>query len=60
MFLHTNQNLSLKILWDFDIRMDHPVTARKLELFFDQKKKTYRLADFIVLANQTVKIKAKK
>ena len=48
-----------KLLWDFDIQMDHLISARQLDLIIinNNNKKTCRIVDFAVLADHRVKFK---
>ena len=41
-----------ELLWDFNIQMDHLISARRPDLVnINQKKRTYRIVDFAVLAD---------
>ena len=57
----TNQNLSKKwdkILWDFEIKMDHPLLTRRPNLvLINKKKETCHLVDFVILVEYSIKIK---
>ena len=47
--------------WDFDIQMDHLISARYLGTYNDiQKKRTYRIVDFAVSGDHRVKLKESK
>ena len=46
-----------KVLWDFEIQMDLPIQARRLDLILIKKKKKPQLAEFVILADQRVKVK---
>ena len=38
-----------KILWDFEIKTDHPIQRRRLDfILINQKKKTSHLMDFAI------------
>ena len=45
-----------KFLWDFDIQMDHLISARRLDpIIIYKKKRTCNIVDFAVPADQRVK-----
>ena len=47
-----------KLLWDFDIKMDHQISTRKPELIIiNNKKRTCQIADFTVPTNYRIKLK---
>ena len=48
-----------KLLWDFDIHTDHPISVRRPDLIIiNQKKKTIcKIVDFAVPANHRIKLK---
>ena len=63
------ENETHKILWDFEIRMDNLISARRPVLHFRQKtsptvnkqeKRIYCQLDFVILADHKVKIKESK
>ena len=44
------ENDTHKILWDFNIQMDHLIPARRPDLIIiNKKKRTYKIVDFAVL-----------
>ena len=50
-----------KIPWDFEIKMDHPILARRLDLvLIDKNKIICQLVAFAIPIDQRVKIKVKK
>ena len=52
------ENNTHKLLWDFDIRMDHLISARRPELLIINKKKIIcTIVDFAVPANHRLKLK---
>ena len=55
----TTQNLHMhKLLWDFEIKTDHPISARRPDLIIINKKEsTCRIVDFAVPADHRVKLK---
>ena len=47
-----------KLQWDFDIHTDHLISARRPDLIIiNQKKRTYKIVDFAVLAEHRIKSK---
>ena len=55
------ENETHKLLWDFEIQMDHLITVRQPNLVIvDQKKRTYQIVDFAILADPWVKLKEGK
>ena len=47
-----------KLLWDFDIQMDHLILARRLVLvIINKKKKICKIVDFAVPADHRIKLK---
>ena len=47
-----------KILWDFEIKTDHLIPARRPDLvLINKKERTCQLVDFAVPANHWVKLK---
>ena len=52
------ENETYKLLWDFDIQMDHLISARQPDLVIVYKKeRTCRIVDFAVLVGYRVKLK---
>ena len=53
------ENDTHKLLWDFDVQMDHLISARQLDLIIINKKKkrTCKIVDFVVSADHRVKLK---
>ena len=52
------ENDTHKLLWDFDIRTDHLITARRPNLIIiNKKKKTYKIVDFAVPIDHRIKLK---
>ena len=56
------ENNTYKLLWDFDIHMDHLISARKPDLINKKKKKrkkkrTCKIVDFVVPADHRKKLK---
>ena len=51
------ENDSHKLLWDFDIKMDHLISARQQDLMIIKKKKkrTCKIVDFAVPTDHRVK-----
>ena len=48
------------IIWDFNIQTDHIIPARRLDLIIinkEKKKITYKIVDFVVLADHRIKLK---
>ena len=45
------ENDTHKLLWDFDIKMDHLISARKPDLIIINKKKKYKIVGFAVPAD---------
>ena len=55
------ENETLKILWDFEIPRDHPISARKSDLvLINTKKITCHLMDFAVPTDHRGKMKVSK
>ena len=52
-------NETYKILWDFEIQMDHLILARRPYLIIvnNKKKRTWRIEDFAVPADHRVNLK---
>ena len=46
-----------KILWDFEIQTDNPITARKSDLVFITKNQTCPLINFSISVDYKVKMK---
>ena len=54
----TLENEIHKLLWDFEIKTDHLISARRSDLkIINKKKKTCQIVDFTVTANYRVKLK---
>ena len=51
------ENERHKILWDFEMQMDHPIQVRRPDLVFKRKKRTSYLVDF---AGHRVKVKRRQ
>ena len=52
---------TLKILWDFEIQIDHLISARRPDLVIGIKKKiTCRIVEFAVPADHRIKLKEKE
>ena len=53
------ENDTHKLLWDFDIQMDHLISARRPDLIIinNKKKKTWKIVDFAVPADHRIKLK---
>ena len=52
------QNEMHKLFWDFEIQMDHQISARQPDLIIiNKKKRTCRIVDFAVPADLRVKLK---
>ena len=50
------ENVTHKLLWDFDIHTDHLILARRPELIIiNKKKRTCKIVDFAVLADHRIK-----
>ena len=67
-FVHTNkwymsnqesvlENGTHKLLYGFEIQMDHQISARRLDVIITSKKRTYRIVDFVFPADHRVKLK---
>ena len=55
------ENEMHKILWDFEVQMDHLISARQPDLVIvNQKKRTCRRVDFAFPADHRVKLKESK
>ena len=47
-----------KLLWDFDIQTDHLILARRPDLIIiNKKKRTFKIVDFAVPADHSVRLK---
>ena len=48
-----------KLLWDFDIRIDHQISARRPDLIIinNKKKRICKIVDFAVPADHRIKLK---
>ena len=54
------ENEMHKILWDFEIQMDHLISARRPDLVLikkNKKKQTCHLVDSVILVDYRVEIK---
>ena len=52
------ENDTHKRLWDFDIQMDHLLSARRPDLIvINKKKRTCKIVDFAVPADHRIKLK---
>ena len=52
------ENDTHKLLWDFDIHMDHRISARRPDLIIiNKKKRICKIVDFAVPADHRVKLK---
>ena len=52
------ENDSHKPLWDFDIKTDHLISARRPDLIIIHKKKSIcKIVDFVVPADHRIKLK---
>ena len=52
------ENDTHKLLWDFDIQMDHLISARRPDLIIiNKKKKVCKIVDFAVPADHRIKLK---
>ena len=52
------ENGTHKLLWDFDIHMNHLITARRPDLIIiNKKKRTCKIVDFAVPADHRIKLK---
>ena len=53
------ENATHKLLWDFNIQMDHIILARRPDLIIINKKKkrTCKIVDFTVPADHRIKLK---
>ena len=56
------ENKTHKILWDFEIQIYFLIPSRRLDLvsIYKEKKRTFRLMDFVVPTDHGVKIKERK
>ena len=51
------ENDTHKLLWDFDIQTDHLISVSRPDLIItNKKKKTYKIVDFAVLADNRIKL----
>ena len=49
-----------RLLWDFEIQMNQPISARRPDLIIiNNKERTYRIVDFAVPTDHRVKLKKK-
>ena len=52
------ENNTHKLLWDFDILTDHQISARRPDLIIiNKKKRTCKIVDFAVPADNRIKLK---
>ena len=52
------ENNTLKLLWDFDVQMDHLISARRPDLMIiNKKKRICKIVDFAVPADHRIKLK---
>ena len=52
------ENDTHKLLWDFDIQMDHLISARRPDLIIiNKKKRTCKIVDFAVRPDHRLKLK---
>ena len=53
------ENITHKLLWDFDIHTHHPNLARRPDLIIinNKKKRTCKIVDFAVTADHRIKLK---
>ena len=52
------ENITHKLLWDFDIHTDHLILARTPDrIIINKKKRTCKIVDFAVLADHRIKLK---
>ena len=52
------ENNTHKLLWDFNIHMNHLILARRPDLIIINKKmRTYKIVDFAVPADHRIKLK---
>ena len=52
------ENNTHKLLWDFDIHTDHLISVRRPDLIIiNKKKRTYKIVDFAVPADNIIKLK---
>ena len=55
------ENNTHELLWDFDVHMDHLISARKPDLIiFNKKKRTCKIVDFAVPADHRIKLKKRE
>ena len=52
------ENDTHKLLWDFDMQMDHLISARRPDLIIiNRKKRICKIVDFAVPADHRIKLK---
>ena len=51
------ENDTHKLLWDLNIKTDHLISARRPDLIIINKKRTYKIVDFALPADHTIKLK---
>ena len=55
---HVLENKTHYLLWDFDIHMDHQISARRPNLIIiNKKKRNCKIVDFAVPADHKIKLK---
>ena len=55
------ENEMHKILWDFELQVDHQISARKADLVIvNKKQRTCWIVDFAIPADHKVKLKEGK
>ena len=51
------ENETHKLLWDFDIHMDHLISARRPDhMIINKKKRTFKIADFALPPDLRIKL----
>ena len=61
--MHNLENNTHKLLWDFDIQTGYLISTRRPDLIIirkkkkERKKRTYKIVDFAVSADQRIKLK---
>ena len=55
---HLSERMTHKLLCDFDIQTDHLISARRPGIIvINKKKRTWKIGNFAVLANHSIKLK---
>ena len=56
------ENDSHSLLWDFDLQTDHLISEKKTDLIVinNNKKRTCKILDFAVSADQRIKLKERE